>query len=240
LANLRGKLSTFFKGLVAFLIFGATQLTPIVGFYGFMIAPLMIYLPFTSVGRQFFLSDLAVIFLFNQVNFFGALIFYLGLIVFCVSFVEWVKFHREGLGLFNRGLYSMVRHPQFLGIIIMTLGLTIKTLTTVEGWELIGVPFNVGVQRIGAFELAGLWFLQVLGYIAFAAVEERSLSKKYAEFRAYKERVPLLLPIKSPKRVPEVLFTVLLVVGVCVVVYLLPYGLIRAFSYNLFTYFSNH
>jgi protein-S-isoprenylcysteine O-methyltransferase Ste14 len=232
LLGLRGKLVSLFKGLVAVLIFGVTQLTPVVGFYGFMIAPLLVYLPFTSMGQQNLLANLGVIFLFTKASFFGTMVFYFGLIIFCISFIQWVKYHREKLGLFSKGLYSKSRHPQFLGIIIMTLGLTIKTLSTTEGWELIGTPFAMGIQHIGAFELAVLWFLQVIGYIAFAAIEERSLSKKFGDFKEYKQRVPFLLPIKNPARIPELLFTVLLVSGVCVLLYLLPYGLIKEFSYN--------
>lgn len=228
--DFRGKLVSFFKGLVAVLIFGATQLTPVIGFYGFMIAPLLVYLPFTSTGRQYFLDNLGVIFLFTRASLFGAVVFYFGLIIFCISFIQWIKYHREKVGLFSKALYSRSRHPQFLGIVIMTLGLTIKTLSTTEGWQLIGAPFALGIQHIGAFELTVLWFLQVLGYITFAAIEEHSLSKKFSEFKEYKHRVPFLLPIKNPQRVPEVLFTVLLIFGIYVILYLLPYGLIREFS----------
>jgi hypothetical protein len=59
-----------------------------------------------------------------------------------------------------------------------------------------------------------------------------SLSKKFTQFGDYKANVPFLLPIKNPKRVSEVLFTVLLVVGLCVLLYVLPYDLIRRFSVN--------
>jgi protein-S-isoprenylcysteine O-methyltransferase Ste14 len=232
LANLRSKLGPFFRSFVAFLILGVTQLSPVLGFMGPMIAPLLIYLPFTSVGRQYFFENLLQLFLPDRYDFIGQMIFCFGFLVFSVSFVQWVKYYHEGLGLFNRGLYSKIRHPQFLGIITMTFGLTIKSLTYTVNWPLIGVPFVTPNYHVGVSVLVGLWFLQVLGYIAFAALEERSLSQKFSQFGDYKANVPFLLPIKNPKRVSEVLFTVLLVVGLCVLLYLLPYDLIRRFSVN--------
>ena len=231
MVNLRSKLESISKILAAILIFGVTQTTPITGFFGFMLAPLMVYLPLT-IGQQFFFYDLLEIFRIDGTRFLGGIIFYFGLIVFSVSLIQWIKFHHEKLTVYNRGLYSKVRHPQFLGIITMTLGLTIKSLTISIGWSLIAAPFAPGSHPIRTPELVGLWFLQVLGYITFATFEERSLSQKFSEFKEYKNKVPLLLPIKNPKRIPEVLFTVLLIVGVCVILFLLPYELIRVFSYQ--------
>lgn len=115
----------------------------------------------------------------------------------------------------------------------MTFGLTIKMLTISEGWGLTGVPFPSRTY-IDVFGLVGLWFLQVIGYIAFAAIEERSLTKKYAEFKQYKQNVPFLFPIKNPTRFPDAAFTVMLITGACILLLLLPYRLIKEFSTLLF------
>jgi protein-S-isoprenylcysteine O-methyltransferase Ste14 len=215
--------------LIAAVIFAVTQTTPVIGFVGFMVAPLLIYLPLGSLGGQYFFYDLLEVFRVDGARFLGGVVFYFGLAFFCISLVQWFWYNHKKMGLFNQGLYSKIRHPQFLGIIIMTLGLTIKEMVISNGWTLMGVPFAHG-HYLGVLELVGLWFLQVLGYIAFAVFEERSLSKKYGEYNQYKEKAPLLLPIKNPKTVPETWFTVMLIVGVCLLLIALPYELIRTFS----------
>lgn len=93
------------------MILGVTQLSPVVGFMGFMVAPLLVYLPLISMSDPYFFANLGQIFLFDRVGFFGTAIFYLGLLVFCVSLVQWIIYRHARLGLFNRGLYSRVRHP---------------------------------------------------------------------------------------------------------------------------------
>ncbi len=105
--------------------------------------------------------------------------------------------------------------------------MTIKELTVSIGWGLIGVPFQTHSYPVGVLELTGLWFMQVLSYLAIALYEEWKLSKTFSEFKMYTQKVPLLLPIKNPKIMPEILFTVILIVGVCVILFLLPYNLIR-------------
>lgn len=215
---------------MASLLFGITQTTPIIGFYGFMVAPLLIYLVRCPTGFQYISQDFLEIFRFDGTRLLGGIIFYIGLSIFCLAIIEWVRYRRKKLLVFNRGLYSKIRHPQFLGIIIMTLGLTIKELTISEGWGLMGIPFAGASIPVGVPELLGLWFLQVLGYITFAVVEEHYLSKKFVEYKEYKNKVPLLLPIKNPKIIPEIPFTIILIVGLCFLLFLLPYDLIRVFS----------
>jgi protein-S-isoprenylcysteine O-methyltransferase Ste14 len=227
LVNLKSKFEPVFKALIAAAIFAFTQTTPVIGFMGPMIAPLLIYLPLTA-GNQYFFENILLIFSIEGARFFGGIIFYFGLTVFCISLVQWFWYRHKKMRLYNKGLYSKVRHPQFLGIIIMTLGLTIKELTISSMWDLIWVPF--APNSFGVPELVGLWFLQVLGYVAFAVIEEHRLSKKFSEYAEYKNKVPLLLPLKNPKIIPEALFTVMLIVGVCVLLFLLPYEVIRAFS----------
>lgn len=231
MSNLRPKLYSFFKALAASLLVGITQTTPIIGFYGFMVAPLLIYLVRCPTGYQFVFEDVFEIFRIDGPRLFGGIIFYLGLVVFCVALLQWFSYRNKNFGLFAIGLYSKIRHPQFLGIIIMTLGLTVKELTISTGWGLMGVPFATTIP-VGVTELVGLWFLQVLGYIAFAVIEERGLSKKFGEYEEYRRKVPLLLPIKNPRIIPEILFTVLLIVGLCILLFLVPYDLIRVFSYR--------
>ena len=199
MSDLRSKIDSFFKVLIAALLFGVTQTTPIMGFMGPMIAPLLVYVLAIPSESQYAWQEFISIFEINGALFLGGIIFYIGLTVFCIALLQWFWYHHKKLGLFNRGLYSKTRHPQFLGIIIVTLGLTVKELTSSPMWGLIGVPFAKNSYWIGVPELVGLWFIQALGYVAFAVYEEQELSKKLFEYKEYKKKVPLLLPIKNPK-----------------------------------------
>jgi len=118
------------------------------------------------------------------------------------------------------GAYSVVRHPQFTGIIIVTFGLTVMVLTN---------------STESLFQTAGLWLVQILGYIALARYEEWRLTKKFGDgYREYKQKVPFLFPIKSPSRIPETLFTFFAAILLFVVLLILPYELIRIYSSRLF------
>jgi steroid 5-alpha reductase family enzyme len=124
------------------------------------------------------------------------------------------------VGLYKTGLYGKVRHPQFTGILIITMGLTVMSST---------------LGGHASLQIVGLWLLQVLGYIAIAYYEERALTKKFSEeYKEYKRKVPFLFPIKSPKKIPELLFTLIIVIIICVILWLLPYDLIRIYSHTLY------
>jgi len=51
-----------------------------------------------------------------------------GLIVFLVSFILWLMNIKRGGDLITNGIYGFVRHPQYLGITLLTLGITIRSL----------------------------------------------------------------------------------------------------------------
>jgi len=85
------------------------------------------------------------------------------------------------------------------------------------------------------FQVAGLWVIQALGYIALARYEEWRLVKKYGDaYRKYRQKVPFLFPIRSPLRIPETLFTIIITVVIFAVLIFLPYDLIRMYSSRLF------
>jgi protein-S-isoprenylcysteine O-methyltransferase Ste14 len=188
-----------------------------------MVTPLLLWV-LVAPYRPFAPLELSGIFLCYG-NILALIIFYSGIVIFCVSLLQWFLYRHKKHRFFTKGLYAKVRHPQFLGIILVSLGLTITLGCHPMGWRLVGVirylPNSIGVN-----ELIGLWFLQVLGYIAFALLEEWSLSNRFSEFKEYKEKVPLLMPVKNPKIIPEAVFTILLVLTVCVILFLLPYDLL--------------
>ncbi len=67
--------------------------------------------------------------------------------------------------------------------------------------------------------------------MAIAFFEERSLSKKFnGEYEQYAVKVPFIFPVRCPKKIPEYLFTLLILALIYMILLLLPYDLIRSFS----------
>ena len=113
---------------------------------------------------------------------------------FIVFLMACVQFLRKRGRLVATGLYSVVRHPQYLGIIVMTLGLSI---IDVQLWSYDGVLYT--------------WLVEVLGYVLLASFEERHLLKEYeAEYQEYRRKVPFIFPTPSPTKIPEPLFSMIL------------------------------
>lgn len=201
-----------------------TQTIAVLGFMGPMVMPLLIWI-LTIPHRSFVPLEASNILVGGSLL--SLAVFYSGVAVFLVSLVQWFWYRHKQDVFFTKGLYSKIRHPQFLGIILISLGITLKLMPSKIGWGLIGIPFYGRSIPLGMGGLIGLWFLQVLGYVAFAYLEERSLSRRLLEFNDYKQKVPLLLPMKSPRVIPEAAFTVMVFLAVCVVLFLLPYNSIR-------------
>jgi len=95
----------------------------------------------------------------------------------------WSRIYRgKGKGqLVTTGIYARVRHPQYLGFLLLTLGMLFE-------WPTI-------------FTLA-LWPFLALLYYRLARTEEKEAEAEFGEeFRAYKRRVPMFIPrlrVKKP------------------------------------------
>jgi len=111
----------------------------------------------------------------------GLVLVMLGVGVFVVSCLQ--LFRRWRKGLVTYGLYSVVRHPQYLGIIIGTLGFSLMNLR----------PASLI-----------MWITLVFGYVLLADSEEQELERKYGEaFHSYKQKVPFMLPILPPNFIEQ-------------------------------------
>jgi protein-S-isoprenylcysteine O-methyltransferase Ste14 len=164
----------------------------------------------TEIWAMFYLDTFIV----------GRIIALVGVVVLLIAAAQLLWSRHKGVALIKTGAYSMVRHPQFTGIIIITVGLTVMVLTN---------------STASLFQTSGLWLVQILGYIALARYEEWRLTKKFGDgYRQYKQKVPFLFPIKNPSRIPETLFTVFIAILIFVVLLFLPYDLIRIYSSRLF------
>ena len=107
-------------------------------------------------------------------------------------------------GLVTSGPYGVVRHPQYLGMILSTLGFT--------GWSVWILNNTFGMGFLSPSQTIGVWFIELFAYILLAIIEEQHLSRKYGEsFENYKSRVPFFIPFLKTKRgVLDILISILI------------------------------
>lgn len=107
----------------------------------------------------------------------GVLLFLSGVAIFIAALLQLLR----GEKLVTSGLYSIIRHPQYLGILLATLGLTL-------------LEMDVRLMSLIA------WTMLILAYVWLAYREESSLQERYGEaFLAYKRKVPFILPLIKVK-----------------------------------------
>lgn len=111
-----------------------------------------------------------------------------GLALVIYSIVYLYSHRKEGL--VTTGPYRFIRHPQYAGFILLTLGLTALS------YNLLRNTFGIGWLTPEA--TLALWFGQLVIYIVLALIEESHLAKTFgATYATYKENTSFLLPLKS-------------------------------------------
>lgn len=96
-------------------------------------------------------------------------------------------------GLITSGPYRLVRHPQYLGMILATLGFT--------SWSVWILNNTFGIGFLSPSQTIGLWFIELFAYILLAFIEEQHLSRKYGEsFESYKRQAPFFIPFLKINR----------------------------------------
>jgi len=185
------KVRGLIEALSAFLLC-LFQYAPVAGpWFGFMVFPIAFYVFIFFWSLPEFRGQQLYLFLFEPKLVFGRIVALVGLLVFFAAFVQMLR--ARGKGLLNGRLYSVVRHPQYFGIVILTLGLTIMSIQ----WS--GFKTDVALA----------WLIEVFGYILLASYEEHYLLKKYGKgYAEYKQKVPFIFPIRLTK-IPDLLLTIL-------------------------------
>jgi protein-S-isoprenylcysteine O-methyltransferase Ste14 len=162
------------------------MISPFAGFFYSVFNPLLIAAgeyPATRWLSAFFLPHMVVPpdgFL-KFIRVMGSVLFVAGVAVFltCAIQVYAHKLLRKGAAL--RGLYSVLRHPQYLGLGIAGLGLAIL-------WP--------------RFLVVVLWLVMMLLYYFLATDEERRMLRTYPEtYVAYREKTGMFLPRSIEQRV---------------------------------------
>ena len=101
--------------------------------------------------------------------------------------------HRKQL--IRIGPYKYVRHPQYLGVIIITFGMTLIAFQT-------SPIFNFSLGYLNAYTvLLYIWIGEILAYIVLAKIEEFALKAKYGDdFIEYCNHVAFMIPFFKLKR----------------------------------------
>lgn len=102
----------------------------------------------------------------------GSLLIFLG---FVIIYLGWKKIHSRGDQVIRTGIYAHVRHPQYIGLMLLTLGQIIQwpTITGIILWPLL------------------LWI-----YYKLSRKEEADMEAHFGEaYRQYRAEVPPFLPI---------------------------------------------
>lgn len=173
------------------------QQIPAFGIYlGLMTAPLIIFL--IALFSQFpvnFIEALERIAYDSQRSWgliFANIITISGFILFLSSLLY--LFIKRKQGIIKSGPYRFMRHPQYLGLLLMTLGLT--------AWSFYILSTYWGVGWLSSPETIALWFAIFAAYLVLAIIEESYLTRTFGEqYITYKMRVPFLLPLKKPTRI---------------------------------------
>jgi protein-S-isoprenylcysteine O-methyltransferase Ste14 len=104
-----------------------------------------------------------------------------GLVIIAVG---WRQVHRAQGALVTRGLYAWVRHPQYSGLFLITIGLLIQWPTIIT---------------------ALTWPILIVMYVRLARREEAEMEQQFGDaYRAYRERVPRFIPRLRRREPPEV------------------------------------
>lgn len=155
------------------------MISPAAGFFYAAFNPFLLSLAQSPVTRwltAFFLPHMVSPpdLLLKTVRVVGSVLFVVGAVGFfiCAVQVYYNKFARRGVAL--GGLYSRIRHPQYLGLILTGLGLSIL-------WP--------------RFLVAALWAVMVALYYLLARDEERRMLGQFeGEYREYMNRSGMFLP----------------------------------------------
>jgi len=85
---------------------------------------------------------------------------------------------REEPQVITTGVFSVVRHPIYLGSILLYLGFILLSLS---------------------FLSTLVWFIIIIFYYMISRYEEKLLTQRFGSaYEEYKKKVPMLLPIKLP------------------------------------------
>jgi len=110
-----------------------------------------------------------------------------GLVLFLYSLGYLLK-HRGRLVC--TGPYGWVRHPQYLGLLMVTGGITLLVIR----WDPVWV-WTDAAEPIAGLWVPVVWLLEVLAYVVLAKIEELHLRGRYGDsYSCYSRSVRFIIP----------------------------------------------
>ncbi|MFQ6072947.1 MAG: methyltransferase family protein [Methanosarcinales archaeon] len=100
---------------------------------------------------------------------------FLMLIGFIFIYRGWQEIHRSKSGLVTFGIYKYVRHPQYFGLILITIGMLVQWPTIIT---------------------IAMWPILMIMYYRLAKKEEKELEELFGDdYLLYKKKVPMFIPL---------------------------------------------
>jgi protein-S-isoprenylcysteine O-methyltransferase Ste14 len=172
------------------------QQIPTLGIYtGLMTLPLLSVL--TILFTQFPVNIIGMIAEFITMSFMSVsvlvanLITIAGLLLTIYSVIYFMCHKKDGL--VTTGPYRFIRHPQYTGFLMITLGLTVFSY-----WWLSN---TFGIGWLSKEATVAVWFVQLGVYVALALIEESHLLKTFGEhYNTYKKTASFFVPLGRFKR----------------------------------------
>jgi protein-S-isoprenylcysteine O-methyltransferase Ste14 len=197
-------------GIVGYLLPLLASFPPIFGWAGLMTLPLVLFL-IAMAGRIPELP-LSLPYLFLGGSLVDILLMLGGFLLLLYSVLY--LWRKKPSGLVSGGPYRVVRHPQYLGLILLTAAMTSRSI-----WVL---SHTFGMGWLSLQNTLYLWYAMLLAYVVLALIEELHLAKTYAaSWQDYRGRVGFLLPlVKHHRRTVEIITPLMLLSGM---MYLLAY-----------------
>jgi protein-S-isoprenylcysteine O-methyltransferase Ste14 len=195
--------------LASYLLPLLASIPPMMGWAGLMTVPLIFFL--LVMGGRFPELPVSLPYLFLGGSILDALVIIFGFILFVVSVI--ILWRGKSQGLVTHNVYRLARHPQYLGLILFTAGLTSRSV-----WILM---HTLGVGWLSINNTILIWVMMVVAYTVLALIEELHLSSVFADsWSDYRKKVGFIIPV--PVKLPRMVEVILAIV----IPVLLLYGLI--------------
>ena len=191
MSNLRRKLYDFLVDKSGYLLFLFQELPGVGIWVGVMSLPFILYLVIFFASLPTSLINAVTVFITINTFYLERIWLLSGAVLF--TYATYYLSKRKKEGLITTGPYKYIRHPQYFGILLMTIGL--------GSWSYVVYATTFGVTFWQTyfgwfFDPIKVWYIEFALYILIALIEEVHLSNKFGEaYKNYQKSTPFLIPV---------------------------------------------